>query len=434
VTVAPGPLSRLVATGALVLGGLALAPGDVSASEGEAVPLVRGSVPACPPGEACVVDVDVPHPVEVVVPGGERPGNRVRLILPPGYEPEGRREHPVVLLLHGAGDGSETWVENTDVDALVAELCTGPVAACPVVVMPDSGGKHSEPGWYTDWYDGSRHWETFHTHHVVPWVKQHLDVAACGDRWTVAGLSMGGFGALSYAALHPDLFAGVASFSGFVDSRPGAPLSSIGFRLAAEAGLGAPTEEVFGPQATLLEEDGWSARNPTDRARAGDYRAYGGNVWIATGTGTIGGPAGDELDNQPAYALEAFIAVLHQTFAMAMVESGTPYHDQSYLGGPHTWPYWQMALRRALPEMLEVLPASCAGGATGPGAQEDGTELPSAGMADEAEAPPVHARGSGALPATGGGRAAAPAVLAVLGLALLLQSLTRRASSTRLIS
>lgn len=416
------PIARVAAAGLIAITVVATQTPLGAATATATVPLVDVVPEPCPPGDACVVDVDVPHPGEVVVPGGERPGNRVRLILPPGYDAARGAEHPVLLLLHGAGDGSETWVENTDVEVLVAELCSGPDPVCPVVVMPDSGGKHSEPGWYTDWYDGSRHWATFHIDHVIPWVKQHLDVAVCGDRWAVAGLSMGGFGALSYAALHPDLFAAAASFSGFVDSRPGAPLSEVGFRLAAEAGLGAPTEAVFGPQATLLEEDGWSARNPTDRARAGDYRPYEGNVWIATGTGTIGGPAGDELDNQPAYALEAFIAVLHQTFAVAMVESGTPYHDQSYLGGPHTWPYWQMALRRALPEMLAALPASCGVGASAPGT---GPEAPPPDAVGTLVAGPQPETGT--LPATG-----RPTLVPfALGAALLGLALARAARSIR---
>jgi hypothetical protein len=37
-----------------------------------------------------------------------------------------------------------------------------------------------------------------------------------------------------------------------------------------------------------------------------------------------------------------------------MAQSGSAFHDQSYVGGNHGWPYWQRALRLALPEMLAV--------------------------------------------------------------------------------
>ena len=323
------------------------------------VPVLDRPPATCHGAESCVFDVDVPTPEGVVVPGDdERPGNRVRIVLPPGYTPHDN--HPLLLLLHGAGDGSETWTENTDVEQLVAELCAADADRCPVVVMPDGGGKHSATGWYTDWYDGSRQWETFHIDVVLPWVRQHLAVAGCRESTLVAGLSMGGFGAFSYAGRHPDLFVAAASFSGFLDSRPAPPLSTIGFQFAQDNGLGAPTEDMFGPAGLLVEQDGWAAHNPTDLARAHAFDAYDGNLWLATGTGTPGGPAGDDPNNPGGYALEAFIFELNQDFRVAMAQSGSTFHDQSYVGGSHDWPYWQRALRAALPEMLQVT-EPCAG-------------------------------------------------------------------------
>ena len=331
------------------------------------VPVVDRPPATCQGPASCVVDVDVPVPDGVVVPGDDRrPGNRVRIVLPPGYSPAAGRQHPLLLLLHGAGDGSETWTENTDVEALVAELCTADAARCPVVVMPDGGGKHSETGWYTDWYDGSRQWETFHVEVVLPWARDHLAVAGCREMTAVAGLSMGGFGAFSYAGRHPDLFVAAASFSGFLDIRPAPPLSAIGFQLAQDHGFGAPTEDMFGPAGLPTEQDGWAEHNPTDLARAGAYAPYAGNLWLATGTGTPGGPAGDEPDNAGSYALESVIFGVNQTFRVAMAQSGSTFHDQSYVGGNHAWPYWQRALRLALPEMLEVT-TPCVGHGRSPG-------------------------------------------------------------------
>src|SRR5688500_5790297 len=176
----------------------------------EPVPLVHEVPETCVGTASCVIDVDVPVPDSVVVPGDDdRPGNRVRIVLPPGYGTD--TQHPLLLLLHGVGDGSETWTEKSAVEELVAELCAANREQCPVVVMPDSGGKHSETGWYTDWHDGSRQWETFHTAVVLPWVREHLAVGGCREATMVAGLSMGGFGSFSYAGRHPDLFVAAAS-------------------------------------------------------------------------------------------------------------------------------------------------------------------------------------------------------------------------------
>ena len=334
----------------------------------------------------------------------------MRLILPPGYDAGAAERHPLLLLLHGAGDGSETWTENTDVEALVTELCAAGPERCPVVVMPDGGGKHSETGWYTDWHDGSRQWETFHIAGVLPWAREHLAVASCRESTMVAGLSMGGFGSFSYAGRHPDLFVAAASFSGFLDTRPAPPLSTVGYQLAQDNGLGAPTEAMFGPAGLPTEQDGWAAHNPTDLARAGAYAAYDGNLWLATGTGTPGGPAGDEPANAGSYAVEEFIFDLNQSFRVAMAQAGSSFHDQSYVGGNHSWPYWQLALRAALPEMLAVTSVCAAPDSTpdppdtGPAAAPDST-------------PTAPARLVTSLPATGASTPGAlAAALAGLGL------------------
>ena len=345
-------LGRIVAVLGAVAVLLAVAPPTARA---QTIPLAAAAPAECAGPVSCVVDVDVPLPDGVVVPGGQRPGNRVRIVLPPGYSDADRR--PLLFLLHGAGDGSESWVEKTDVDVFVAELCAADTETCPVVVMPDGGGKHSETGWYTDWHDGSRQWETFHMEVALPWARSHLGVGACRESTMVAGLSMGGFGAFSYAGRHGDEFVAAASFSGFLDTRPAPPLSTVGFQLAQDNGLGAPTEDMFGPAGLPIEQDGWAEHNPTDLARAGAYAVYDGNLWLATGTGTVGGPAGDEPDNPGSYALESFIFELNQNFRLAMAQAGHTFHDQSYLGGNHTWPYWQLALRTALPEMLAVTSA-----------------------------------------------------------------------------
>ena len=62
---------------------------------------------------------------------------------------------------------------------------------------------------------------------------------------------MGGFGAMSYAARHPDLFGAAASFSGAVDTNNPLDIAITG-------------DEPFGPRAT--QEIRWRGHNPTDLA------------------------------------------------------------------------------------------------------------------------------------------------------------------------
>jgi len=77
----------------------------------------------------------------------------VRVILPVDYGAPGKR-FPVLYLLHDAGGTYKIWTEKTDILKLAR-------AFEAIIVMPD-GGHGANAGWYTNWKDGSRQWETYH--------------------------------------------------------------------------------------------------------------------------------------------------------------------------------------------------------------------------------------------------------------------------------
>src|SRR5438034_213209 len=113
-----------------------------------------GAVNACTPPRC--VDVAVPVPPGLIVPE-----NRVRILLPAVHDPMGPG-YPVVYLLHGAGDTYETWSQNTDVIDFSA--------AFPLIIVMPDGGRNADAGWYSDWKDGSRQWESFHIDVLVPFI------------------------------------------------------------------------------------------------------------------------------------------------------------------------------------------------------------------------------------------------------------------------
>lgn len=99
----------------------------------------------------------------------------------------------------------------------------------------------------------------------------------------------------------------------------------------------------------------WAEHNPTALARAGKLRHLDGNLWLTTGTGTPGGPAGDDPANPGGYVVEQVVWQTNQSFELALVESATPYHDFSYLGGVHDWPHWQRSLHVVLPQLVAAI-------------------------------------------------------------------------------
>jgi S-formylglutathione hydrolase FrmB len=258
----------------------------------------------------------------------------VRILLPAGYASSSRR-YPVVYLLNGGGGSYLDWTTQGDAEALTATTQA-------VVVMPDGG----QGGNYTDWYgtDGrgvSPRWETYHLQRLLPWVDAHFRTLADRSQRAVVGLSMGGNGALHYAARHPDLFVAAASFSGANDV-----FHPVIYPITETTEMlnGAAPGAVFGPRAT--EEVRWRGSNPVDLA--GNLRS----TWVSLsfGNGQPGGPDGAQTPDLVEQAVHDTNVTLHE----ALRAQGIAHRYDAYGPGSHTWFYWQRELRRTLPLVMAV--------------------------------------------------------------------------------
>jgi S-formylglutathione hydrolase FrmB len=254
----------------------------------------------------------------------------VRLLLPARYRAEPDRRWPVLYLLHGCCDGYRAWTRSTDVEQLSATTDV-------LVVMPDGG----TAGFYSDWRTGPR-WETFHL--VELWRLLHEDYRA-DDRAAIAGLSMGGLGALDYAARHPGVFTAAASFSGVVHTRLDAQESQHYLDLVR--GQGEDPQALWGDP--IADADTWAAHNPFDLAS----RLAGVRLYLSVGDGRPG-----PLDPPRTAVDEREAALGRQNAAMAaeLRRSGIAAEINFYGPGTHSWPYWQRELHRAWP-MLTGAPA-----------------------------------------------------------------------------
>jgi putative tributyrin esterase len=111
---------------------------------------------------------------------------------------------PVLYLLHGLSDDDTIWLRRTSIERYAAPLGLA-------VVMPQVGRS-----FYTDEAHGNRYW-TFLSEELPAVVGSFFRVSDRREDTFVAGLSMGGYGALKWALRRPERFAAAASLSGAVD-------------------------------------------------------------------------------------------------------------------------------------------------------------------------------------------------------------------------
>jgi enterochelin esterase family protein len=132
------------------------------------------------------------------------------IYLPDGYE-EGDARYPVLFLLHGLGGDENDWVTGGRLGPTLDGLIAAGAVPGMIVVAPGMGDS-----WYVDNPDpgGFGAAETAFLEDLVPWVDRAWRTAGARGGRAVAGLSMGGWGAVRFAMLRPELFVAAASLSG----------------------------------------------------------------------------------------------------------------------------------------------------------------------------------------------------------------------------
>jgi S-formylglutathione hydrolase FrmB len=258
----------------------------------------------------------------------------VRVQLPSHYDARPHARWPMALLLHGRSEDGTTWSERAHTAQFDGM----------VLVMPDGG----RVGWYTDWYDDSccgpqrQRWETFHLRELLPWAEATFRLAPGRSQRFIAGDSMGGFGAMSYAARHPDLFGGAAELSGFVDLMLLGVSGLVGVDGQSYQVAGVPPGSIFGPRAT--QEIRWRAHNPVDLAD----NLRDTDLVLRHGNGLPGQFGGDPD------AGEAAIRQTGISFHDRLTSLGIAHVWEDYGNGVHTWPYWEWGLQRVWPRWLQL--------------------------------------------------------------------------------
>jgi S-formylglutathione hydrolase FrmB len=232
----------------------------------------------------------------------------------------------VLYLLHGAHDDYTSWTRETDIEAFTEGRDL-------IVAMPDAGPTGIPSAWR-----GGPDYEAFQLTEVPALLARQY--RASGVR-AVAGVSTGGYGAMSHAARHPGMFAAAASYSGILDTMaPGVP--PLVDAIVARENL-APGSLWGNPLLNLLT---WRDFNPRSRAQG----LRGTPLYVSSGSGVVGG-TGDWLPEALESALWLSAHAFTDTLALLRVPVTTHY----YTGGGHSWAYWRGEFRASWPMLARGL-------------------------------------------------------------------------------
>lgn len=131
------------------------------------------------------------------------------IYLPDNYT-QTDKEYPLFLLLHGYTGNHTDWKRQGDVDKTINRLINNNESKPMIIVMPDAGNS-----WYVDSdpETGWGHYETAIIRDLFQHIENIFPVSERKNSRYIAGLSMGGYGALHLAFKYPNLFKASSSMS-----------------------------------------------------------------------------------------------------------------------------------------------------------------------------------------------------------------------------
>src|SRR5712692_9422717 len=234
------------------------------------------------------------------------------VILPPDYRASSATRYPVLYLLHGFGGHYSDWVTRTNLADYAAQYRM-------IVVMPEGNN-----GWYTDSASlATDKYETYILKELIPDLQKRYRTIEARYGRAVAGLSMGGYGALKFGLKSPDTFVFVGSLSGALAAATWTEDDLKNLKAIRDSVF-----TVFGPVGSETRK----ANDIYEMTRGLSPARVAGLPYFYLDCGT-----------------EDFLISLNQQFAALLREKKIP-HEYRELPGDHNWAYWD----QQIPEVLRI--------------------------------------------------------------------------------
>jgi enterochelin esterase-like enzyme len=246
------------------------------------------------------------------------------IYLPPDYYVSNRR-YPVVYLLHGYGDNETSWVQFGEADRIADEGIKAGELPPMIIVMPNGG-----TSWFVNDYQNKVRYEDMFVQELIPHIDSMFRTRTQREFRGISGLSMGGFGSLTLAMHHPELFGSCAALSAGIRTDEGfAAIPDERYNLVFAPVFSGPAK---GDGRLTIA---WKRNSPITLAKSAPENDLTQVRWY--------------IDCGDDDALTVGNSALH----LALLDRKIS-HEYRVRDGGHTWSYW----RTGLPDALKFMAAS----------------------------------------------------------------------------
>ena len=233
-----------------------------------------------------------------------------RVVVPADYSEKAAagQRYPVIYLLHGLTGHYDNWTNLTKLVDHSRDLQV-------IIVTPEG-----ENGWYTDSVaNPSDKFESYIIQELIAEIEKKYRVISAREKRAIAGLSMGGYGALKFGLKYPDKFVIAGSFSG--------ALGAASFTEKEIPGaIGKTIDGIFGPAGSETRKSndifGMVRSMTPERMKSMPF------LYVDCGT-------------------EDFLFTNNRQFVDLLVEKKVP-HEFRQLPGAHNWKYWDKQVQEFL--------------------------------------------------------------------------------------